>query len=56
MTGTLVVDDLSLREEFLDQTNTGLRARTVSSSTEEENGNFDRISQREVTGWSFQGE
>ena len=49
VTGTLVVDNLGLREEFLDQTNASLGAGTVGSSTKEENGNLDRISQREVT-------
>ena len=50
VTGALVVDNLGLREELLDQTNATLGTRTVSSSTEEQNGNLDRISQREVTG------
>lgn len=50
VTSTLVVDDFGLREEFLDQTNASLRARTVSSPTEEEDRDLDRISHREVAG------
>ena len=53
MTCTLVVDNLGLREELLDQTNTCFGAGTVCSSTEEDNWNLDRISRREVTGWNF---
>ena len=50
MTCTLVVDNLGLREEFLDQADAGLWTRTVSSSTEEENRDLGRVGQREVTG------
>ena len=53
MARALVVDNLGLGEELLDQTNAACGASTVGSSTEEDDGDVDRISQREVTGWSF---
>ena len=54
VTDALVVDNLGLRKELLDHTDGGLGARTVSSSTEEEYRDLDRVGQREVTGWNFE--
>ena len=54
VTRTLVIDNLRLGEELLDQTNGDFGARTVSSSTEEDNGDLDCISHWKIAGWNFE--